>query len=87
MYSMNKRYTVAHVRERLSEALDEAEKGVPVFIERRGVQYQLSLADSGRKRSKRRTSKIEVLDRAVADGQWTWTSSASGARFRPRRKR
>ena len=36
MYVMSKRYTVAAVRERLADALDEAEKGIPVIIERRG---------------------------------------------------
>ena len=87
MYSVNKRYTVAHVRERLSDALDEAEKGVPVFIERRGVQFQLSLAEGTKRRSARRAPKIDVLDPAVADGQWSWTLAPSGVKFRARRTR
>jgi len=38
-----KRYTVALVRERLAEALDEAERGEPLFIERKGIRVKLSL--------------------------------------------
>jgi antitoxin (DNA-binding transcriptional repressor) of toxin-antitoxin stability system len=60
-----KRYTVAVVRKRLAEALDEAERGEPVFIERKGVRYRLSL-DTAKPRRTRRTSRIQVVDPAVA---------------------
>jgi antitoxin (DNA-binding transcriptional repressor) of toxin-antitoxin stability system len=86
MYSMNKRYTVAHVRERLSDALDEAERGVPVFIERHGTRFQLSLAQEKPRRTKARKPKIEVLDPAVAEGLWTWEWSPRGLKFRVRRR-
>lgn len=77
-----KRYTVALVRERLAEALDEADKGVPVVIERRGVRYTLAVERPKRKR-KGRTRIVTVLDEAVRDGQWTWEVSAGGGvRFR-----
>jgi hypothetical protein len=84
MYLVMKRYTVALVRERLAEALDEAERGVPVLIERKGVRYRLTREDPPRRQAARR-SRIETVDSAVADGQWTWDVTATGARFRKRR--
>jgi antitoxin (DNA-binding transcriptional repressor) of toxin-antitoxin stability system len=84
---MNKRYTVAQVRERLSDALDEAEKGVPVIIERRGVRFQLVRADAKARRPRQRAPRIEVLDPTVVEGQWTWAWTPAGMKFRAGRKR
>ena len=84
---MSKRYTVAHVRERLSDALDEAERGVPVYIERRGTRFRLSLAAEALPRRTRRTPKIELIDPAVGEGRWTWIWSARGLGFKPRKRR
>jgi hypothetical protein len=85
---MSKRYTVSQVRERLSDALDEAENGLPVIIERRGVRYRLTRIDEERAlRSRRRAPRIAVLDPAVADGRWSWAWTADGMTFRPPRKR
>lgn len=81
-----KRYTVALVRERLAEALDEADRGVPVVIERRGVRYTLAVERPKGKR-KARTRILTVLDEAVGNGQWTWDVTARGARFRGRPQR
>lgn len=82
---MVKRYTVAVVRERLAEALDEAERGVPVVIERKGVQYRLAVETPKRKR-RRRGATIEVLDPAVGEGQWTWEWTNGGLRLKHRRR-
>ena len=79
-----RRYTVAAVRQRLAEALDEADRGVPVTIERRGVRYRLAVEHMTARRKDRRT-RIEILDPAVARGQWTWESSPRGVKFRGRR--
>ena len=49
MYIM-KMYTVATLRKRLADALDESERGVPVLIERRGVRYRLSVETARRMR-------------------------------------
>jgi antitoxin (DNA-binding transcriptional repressor) of toxin-antitoxin stability system len=87
MYNMSKRYTVAHVRERLSDALDEAEQGVPVFIERRGRRFLLSLAPEKVRWTTDRKPRIEILDPAVAEGLWSWEWSPTGMKFRSRRKR
>jgi antitoxin (DNA-binding transcriptional repressor) of toxin-antitoxin stability system len=82
---MSKRYTVAQVRERLSDALDQADRGVPVIIERRGTRYVLALAPaSGVKRATRRTPRIEIVDAAVERGDWTWAATPRGLAFRPR---
>jgi antitoxin (DNA-binding transcriptional repressor) of toxin-antitoxin stability system len=83
---MSKRYTVSQVRERLSDALDQADRGVPVFIERHGIRYVLALAPAeARKSAPRRTPRIEILDPAIERGDWTWSSTSKGLAFRGRR--
>ena len=82
---MNKRYTVVQARERLSTVLDEAEQGVPVIIERRGVRYQVSVVAASRSRRKA-GARIEVLDPAVDEGRWSWTLGADGTTFRSRKR-
>ena len=84
---MNKRYTVAHVRERLSDALDEAERGVPVYIERHGTRFQLSLAPDKPRRGGVRKPRIEILDPAIAEGRWSWEWTPKGVKLRTRRRR
>jgi antitoxin (DNA-binding transcriptional repressor) of toxin-antitoxin stability system len=84
MYIM-KRYTVAALRSRLAEALDETERGVPVIIERRGVRYRLSMEPT-KPRRKARTSTIEIVDPAVAEGRWNWQWTSAGLKFRGRRR-
>jgi antitoxin (DNA-binding transcriptional repressor) of toxin-antitoxin stability system len=79
-----KRYTVAQLRERLASALDEAERGVPVVIERRNVRYVLRV-ESSRARPRKRTSVIETLDPAIADGQWTWEWKPGRMKLKHRR--
>jgi hypothetical protein len=82
-----KRYTVSLVRERLSEALDEADKGVPVIIERKGVRYRLALdKPASARKAKARRPHIEILDAAVADGQWTWDWTPDGLKFQGKRR-
>jgi hypothetical protein len=81
-----KRYTVAQVRERLATALDEAAQGIPVFIERRGVKYRLTVENRPVDRRSGK-SRIETLDRAVADGDWEWRPTTRGLAFKSRRRR
>ena len=83
-----KTYSVTMVRERLAEALDDAQAGHPVFIERRGVIYRLSVEPRTKTpRSGKRS--IEVLDPAIERGSWTWEWPATGKdlRLRTRRRR
>ena len=81
-----KRYTVSQARERLADVLDEAERGGPVVIERRNVQYVIQAKRASR-RPRPRQSVIETLDPAVASGQWRWDWTAGGVRFAARRRR
>ena len=82
-----KRYTAAQARQNLSRVLDEAERGTSPVIERKGVQFLLSVRT--RKSPRRRLTKprIVVLDPAVEAGSWTWTWTNGGLTFRPRVRR
>ena len=82
---MKRKYTVSMVRERLSDALDEAQRGEEVFIQRRDVTYRLSVEPA--RRAKRTTKpRIEIVDPAVAQGQWTWDWADGRVQFRTRRR-
>lgn len=80
-----RKYSVAVVRERLAEALDRAEQGRPVFIERRGVTYALTV----RTRSPRKSvPQIEIVDRSLVEsGEWSWDWKGGALQFRARRRR
>lgn len=80
-----KRYTVALVRERLAQALDEATRGVPVIIERKGIRYRLT-RELPKRRRKVRRPRLEIIDPSIAAGQWTWEWTPAGLRFRGRRR-
>jgi len=85
MYNVHMRkYSVSMVRERLSEALDEADRGQPVFIERRGITYELTVRKAAR-RKKKATRQIDVLDRAIVEGNWTWDWEKGDLQLRTRR--
>jgi hypothetical protein len=81
MYCM-KRYSVAVVRERLAEALNEVDRGVPVIIERRGVRYRLT-REPRQARKTSRKSVVEHVDRDVAAGEWSWEWAPGGLQFAP----
>ena len=85
MYNVHvvKRYSVAQVRERLAQALDQAEAGVPVVIERRGVKYRLTVEPGSKGAVRRRGSRIEIVDPAVEAGPWAWTWTGDGLTFEP----
>ena len=78
-----KRYTAAQARARLSDALNDAEAGTPVVIERRGVRFSL-VRQSAKAASPKRVKRaplVEILDPAVERGQWTWTPARGRLRF------
>jgi len=81
MYGMGKRYTVGAVRERLAEALDEAERGIPVIIERRGVRYRLTVEPTEPRAGRHREPRITIVDPLVRDGGWTWDWTPDGVAF------
>jgi antitoxin (DNA-binding transcriptional repressor) of toxin-antitoxin stability system len=79
-----KKYSVSMVRERLSEALDAADRGQPVLIERRGVTYELSVRQAPPRR-KKATRQIDILDRSIVDGNWNWEWDKGDLQLRTRR--
>ena len=84
-----KTYSVAMVRERLAEALDDAQAGHPVFIERRGVVYRISVEPAGKRpRAAKRKPSIAILDAAIDRGSWTWDwkPGSTGVRLKTRRR-
>jgi hypothetical protein len=81
MYLM-KRYSVGLVRERLAEALNEVDRGVPVIIERRGVRYRLT-REPQLARTSTRKPVIEHVDPDVAAGQWSWQWTPKGLELGP----
>lgn len=80
-----KRYPVAILRERLAEALDAAYSGVPVVIERKGVQYRLTREPTAKKSPASRKPLFEIVDPAVMAGEWTWDWSPAGMAFKARK--
>ena len=84
MYSM-KHLKVAEARARFGEILDEAEKGTPVVIERRGVRFRV-VAEPEPRRSQGEGKLFDAVDPAVLSGQWSWTAGPKGLRFAGRRK-
>ena len=77
---------VAEARARFGEMLDEAEKGAPVVIERRGVRFRL-IAEPARPPKASKGALFDFVDADVLGGQWTWKVGARGVAFAPRRKR
>lgn len=77
---------VAEARARFGEILDEAERGAPVVIERRGIRFRL-IAERERPGKRSETALFDFVDPAVLTGQWTWKAGARGLAFSPRRKR
>jgi len=63
------------------------QRGEPVFIQRQGVEYRLTVVPAQPRRKKAALPRIEIVDPALAAGQWTWDSTASGQlKFRSRRR-
>jgi hypothetical protein len=75
-----KHYSVATARQQLAEALDSAEAGVPVVIERRGVRFRLSREEAVPAPASG-PALVEIVDPAVERGDWTWAMTSHGLRF------
>jgi antitoxin (DNA-binding transcriptional repressor) of toxin-antitoxin stability system len=84
MYSM-KALKVAEARARFGELLDEAEKGSPVSIERRGVRFRIIVEPVVR--SKAKAALFEFVHPDVSTGRWTWKAGPRGLRFAARKRR
>jgi hypothetical protein len=83
MYNVRamKRYSVNQVRMRLAEALDSAERGEVVVIERRGIRFKLESTKPAPR--PRRAPTLRILDAAIETGDWTWKSGPDGLSFVP----
>ncbi len=81
-----KHLKVAEARARFGEILDEAEKGAPVVIERRGVRFRV-VAEPRKPSAAAKPALFEFVDSAVMSGQWTWKAGRSGLAFRSRLRR
>ena len=84
MYNVHtmKAMKVAEARARFGEVLDEAENGVPVFIERRGVRFRVVVDEA----PKAARASFEFVDADVLNGQWGWEQGKSGLTFKAHRK-
>ena len=78
---------MAEARAKFSHLLDEADQGETVIIERHGVQYTLKSQPAQTKPHPAKNRYFEWVDPAVMSGQWTWTLTKKGLRFKPRRPR
>jgi hypothetical protein len=56
-----------------------------VIIERKGVRYRLAL-DKPASARKTRPPRVDILDPAVAGGQWTWAWKSGGLTFKGQRR-
>lgn len=72
-----KSFAASRARQNLAAILDEVESGGEVVIERRGVRFLVTRAPAPR-RAGSRTSRVEVLDPTILDGQWHWTWNSDG---------
>jgi len=81
-----KHYSVAVVRERLAEALNEVDRGVPVIIERRGVRYRLTREPQRRAQTAHKPV-IQQVDSGVLSGEWSWDWTPEGLALQPKARR
>ena len=72
---------MAAARRQLAQALDAAEAGVRVVIERRGVRFSLAREKSPSRVRASVPALLEILDPAVERGAWTWRLTPRGLRF------
>jgi hypothetical protein len=71
------RYTASEARRELFRLLDSVEKGEEVILERKGIRFRL-LLDRVSKDEEKPVKRLEVVDREVLSGQWTWAADRDG---------
>jgi prevent-host-death family protein len=81
-----KHLKVAEARARFGDILDEAERGVPVYIERRGVRFKVVAETAETPRAATAAEIFAFVDADVMSGDWTWAAGRKGLKFSPRRK-
>ncbi len=79
------RHTATEARRNLFHLLDSVEQGDTVILERKGVQFRLSLVKQQPLEAPQE-SPIRVLDEAILDGEWGWQADTDGElSFTPRK--
>jgi antitoxin (DNA-binding transcriptional repressor) of toxin-antitoxin stability system len=76
------RFTATQARQNFSRVLDQAADGQPVTIARGKLRFRIVL-EGKRRPVAPAGSVIEILDSAVASGNWTWRSGKAGLSFKP----
>jgi prevent-host-death family protein len=72
-----KRYTASQLRARLSEALDEVERGGEVTVDRGKQTFRIVAADRVTTRTRRRKLDFHLIDERILKG-WTWEWQGPG---------
>ncbi|HLY37547.1 MAG TPA: type II toxin-antitoxin system prevent-host-death family antitoxin [Candidatus Binatia bacterium] len=79
-----KRYTASQLRARLSEALDEVERGGEVVVDRGKRTFRIVSAPTAAKpTTARRKLDFQLTDERLVHG-WTWEPQGAGRRLRLR---
>ena len=79
------RFTASQARQNFARVLDQAASGQSVTIERGKLHFRLVL-DEKRRAPRTAGPIIEILDPAVANGDWTWRQRRAGLSFKQRTK-
>lgn len=80
-----KHYSASLFRQQVSRALDEAERGEMVIVERRGLRFRLVQEPTAAEATPR--PWLEVLDRRLLDSDWYWDWKPGQLKLRFRRPR
>lgn len=83
LYKM-KRYTASELRQNLSRALDEVERGDPVVVDRRGQRFRI-VADRPPARLAKAQPIFQVTDLNLLERGWTWSWNARGLSLQVRK--
>ena len=79
------RFTASQARQNFANVLNQAAGGQSVTIERGKLRFRLVL-DERRRAPRTARPVIEILDPAVANGDWTWRHGRAGLSFKQRTK-
>ena len=77
------RFTASQARQNFARVLDQAAGGQSVTIERGKLRFRVVL-DEERRAPRPARPVIEILDPAVANGDWTWRPGKAGLSFKQR---
>jgi prevent-host-death family protein len=84
-----KRYSASQFRQNLSRALDEAEQGQPVVVDRAGRRFRI-VPEVSSNRARKAEPIFRLAQRDLLDRGWSWTWTERGLSLRvgkrPRRK-